>query len=112
MLARSVLVAWLRLFALPLVLVAATATGPASRVVEQRAWVQPFQKANTKSVNPRVQVIDYAIRDAHASPFEPAATVSVELETTCASAVSQRPPRIRADAPCVLHPARAPPALS
>jgi hypothetical protein len=111
--ARSTLVAWLRLVALPLVFLAATATGPAPRVDEQgAAWVQPFQKANTKSIDARARGIDYALRDTHASPFAPAATVRFELETTGAMAVVRGDANVRADAPVVLHLARAPPTLS
>ena len=108
----STLVALLRLLALPLLFLAATATGPAPRIDEPGSWVQPFQKANTKSVDARAQGIDFAIRDAHASPFAPAATVRFELEIDDAIAIVRARSDARPQAPVVLHRARAPPTLS
>jgi hypothetical protein len=105
-------VASLRFLALPLVFLAATATGPAPRVDEQGAWVQPFQKANTKSVDARLPGIDHALRDSHASPFAPAATVRLELHAPDASPIARSSTESRAAAAVLLHAARAPPTLS
>jgi hypothetical protein len=104
--------AWLKLVALPLVFLAATTSAPAPLAEEGAAWVQPFQKANTKSVDARVKGIDYAVRDAHASPFSPATTIGFAIEPARANASVRAPRHTRTDAPRAFHPARAPPPLS